>query len=37
MFWIWISRFLCLIFGVLIGMVITIKHYEDEKEQDSEV
>lgn len=26
--WIWISRLICLIFGVFVGMFVTIKHYE---------
>lgn len=32
MAWIWISRFICFMLGIIAGMIITIKHYEDKKE-----
>jgi len=32
MAWVWVSRIVCLILGIFIGMLITVKHYEDNLE-----
>lgn len=31
MVWVWVSRIICLLFGVFIGMLITVKYYEEGK------